>query len=461
MPNMDKKMKRRILFIFMAITLIISGCVWTPEVTKTTNSGSSLTPSIVLATTTLTPTLKPTFTLTLTPTLTSTATPILVPIRQVNKSCITVLPTAPENKVYHGRIFLSRSVFVNLYDFQYEVSNIFDLATHETTILPIDKDIELAVSPDGMKYAVKDATDSSIKILQENGVLIRTVNQEKDRFVIDRWQDNENLILGIAEPVEGSNHMKYPMDVVIINIFTGKQTMLLSDYPDYNYGFPSLQWQGHGTTMYDPTMTRVVYPASIESDYQGKRGSGYVLYDTVKKIKLAQIVTGQFADTPVWSPDGSKFVINDNYGDGEFYVITRDGVISKVSQLNEVGNSQTSLQFSDVYSWSPDGRYLAFWLESYDRQSPPTSFGILDTETGEATDYCISAGYIDMNTVFYTILHRDYIPFWSPDGNIVVIKANNHKDGNFDTILIDMAGGFAVKITENLFPQGWLETSTK
>ena len=49
-------------------------------------------------------------------------------------------------------------------------------------------------------------------------------------------------------------------------------------------------------------------PATLEANSSGPI-QGYVLYDRVNKVRIAQKAVGQFTNTPVWSPDGSKFVI--------------------------------------------------------------------------------------------------------------------------------------------------------
>ena len=217
-------------------------------------------------------------------------------------------------------------------------------------------------------------------------------------------------------------------------------------------------WRGISTTQYDPTLTLVVYPAIYDPDGTGSKAY-YVLYDRVNKRINTQKAVSLFWSTPVWSPDGSKFVINDTDGDGEFYVITRTGLISKVSHLNGVegGNSHNDKKFSDLYSWSPDGRYLAFWLETGYPDSIKGeftgTFAILDTDTGDTTDYCLPGGE---RLGEFNGRHADiFWPLWSPDGKALVTIAYFQGDF-FETVLINLAGGFAAQIAGNLVPVGWL-----
>ena len=112
----------------------------------------------------------------------------------------------------------------------------------------------------------------------------------------------------------------------------------------------------------------------------------------------------------------------------------------------------------EKYSWSPDGRFAAFWLMSIDEYGASGSgtFVILDTVTGEIMDYCISAGVIENYSGNYL-----FEPVWSPDGKYLAINANLQENGNFDTLLVDLEDGSAAKIGENLAPRGWLVTDQK
>ena len=62
--------------------------------------------------------------------------------------------------------------------------------------------------------------------------------------------------------------------------------------------------------------------------------------------------------------------------------------------------------------WSPDGRYIAFWLETADKADavPDDAYArlvIYNMETKEVIDLCISNGLPGSGTVD--------LPVWSPD----------------------------------------------
>ncbi len=371
------------------------------------------------------------------------------------KNCFSLLEQLPIENSYKGNvIFLGRFVYEDAQNYYSRLSSL-DLGRHEIIFLPPEKILSAAVSPDHEKYAVVDAVDNLVKVYSNNGQLIKTFSQSESTFVIDRWLDNERIALVVWQPRDGVNYLKYPKDQVVINISTDQKNVLASDYPDIDKVQGMMSWGGGSTTSYDASLTRVVYPSAIESDYLRNSGKGYILYDVVNNVKLLEFVTGDFTVGPKWAPDGSKFIINSPQGDGEFYMVTRDGVVAQISHMNvgmTDGSSKTHYS-SDSFSWSPDGRFLAFWLEVYSNSSLTAKLAILDTYSGEVTDTCISAGIMELGT---PDLPYYYAPLWSTDGKSLITVSNWKEGGNYQTILVDLDDEYAAIIGEDLFPIGWL-----
>jgi Tol biopolymer transport system component len=111
-----------------------------------------------------------------------------------------------------------------------------------------------------------------------------------------------------------------------------------------------------------------------------------------------------------------------------------------------------AVRFGD-YAWSPDGRYVAFWLdmepETYPDLYDPIEkivarFAILDTLTQKVTDYCVPNRTLS-------------VPVWSPDGHQVVIENNSQEIFKNSVFLLDITQNFAAKIGEDLSAVGWMK----
>lgn len=447
-------MKARIASIWLAITILIQGCAKSPESIES-HQNRAQTPSIPVSSeatdyfvTSTTPNIRSTPIGTNFPAVTKEA---VYPIR---RTCIATRSPLPVETIYPGKLILLGAL--NLDDIQHPYQDLifYDLNTHQTTPATPDKAFSIDVSPDRMKYAVGDVVDGRIKVFTNDGQLITTLAQSEHPLFISQWLENEHLALVVHEQLEGIYYFKYPRDIVIADLTTDKQNFLPSNYPDIDEAQPNVPWEGISTTKYDPQLSRVVYLGVIESDFQGNRGQGYVLWDMVKNEKLVQLVLRDFTATPKWSPDGSKFVINDI----DFYLVTRDGAVSQISpQLDQPLNQPAEIwNFSRRYSWSPDGQYLAYWREFTQQGIHQGTFAILDTHTEVITDYCLSAGYVERGTPSLTPY---FTPIWSPDGKSVVTIANRKENGDFDVVLFDLQEKTVFKIIENMIPEGWLINS--
>jgi hypothetical protein len=408
----------------------------------------------------------PVSTITTAPTIPSTGIPAISPTPQsitprMQQKCLQTLSTLPPEKSYDGTIiffgkFISGEGKTFLHD-HYEVS-FFNLKTRQTVNLQNYKTWDIAVSPDHKKYALLDVNDYLVKVFTGDGRPINTISRGEEPYLIDRWLDDQTIQLTIAKGYLTYYFGRYfpPNDIVIANPFTNKQKMIPSTYSDIDRSSGTF-WNGGSMTEYDSTLSRVIYPSlAIDHDYYGNRGWGYVLWDTVHKEKLAQVVTNYFYVPPKWSPDYSKFLIGSE-GEG-VYAVTRDGKVKQMIHFRDTQDKQPQpLYAPQKYNWSPDGRYVAFWLLSSGPDQSESGSGtlvILDMNTGETIDTCISAGFVEILR-----FNKLSAPVWSPDGKELVINANIQENGNFDTLFVDLEDGNETKIGENLLPIGWLINS--
>jgi len=223
----------------------------------------------------------------------------------------------------------------------------------------------------------------------------------------------------------GRSTLDTPLPVTIFNPFTGESRDLDGDFPNMLFFFEPLdQWDvfGKSGTAYDPTLKLVAY-ASESRDQQS-----VVLWDIKMNREIARIQAAiGFGSGPVWSSDGSQFIIDSlakipeprNWTEEErlseeIFSVSRTGEITRLTYLTD--------QFKEVsiggYVWSPDGSHIAFnvFTKPNVEESdliPGSRLAILDTRTKQVTVYCIHS---------YPVASR---LFWSPNGQQILVSMAN------------------------------------
>ena len=271
-----------------------------------------------------------------------------------------------------------------------------------------------------------------------------------------RWLDNERLIIRMIRQVEPDASVNYNPDFLVFNPFTGERQILKVDYPNIDNAFPVPNWDGWGVTVYNPTLTRVVY---FQGDVSGPLY--YVLWDVQHKSQITNFqIIGDLEAIPRWSPHGEQFAFAPSlfskmkeFPSYELYGVTKHG---DTKQLTHLTDYYPWVYIADL-NWSPDSRYIAFWFSHWQQNESPSYesagdryLAVLDTETGLVTDYCIN-GENDAS-----IGVRIYPPpLWSPDSKQVVIQSQVTED-SFKTILVDIQENRAFHIADDLEPVGWM-----
>jgi hypothetical protein len=102
------------------------------------------------------------------------------------------------------------------------------------------------------------------------------------------------------------------------------------------------------------------------------------------------------------------------------------------------------------YSWSPDGRHIAFWLITDPEHDHRVNLAILDTATLDVVNYCITYEYI----------HQFARPLlWSPNSQQLVLEAGTLYDNKPQlVVVVDIVQGWAAEIAEEMMPVGWMVT---
>jgi hypothetical protein len=409
-----------------------------PTVTLTNEPSATLPPAL-----TNTPSITPMSEPTSSPSLALTGTLTIPPSARLKSNCLAVNENLPAQAIVKGVILLQG----------WEGNSSYRLNVENGEQTPISNASEMVVSPDGSKLAYIDTAqlpDELLVIADANGQSQKTMpwQWEEGWFEIAQWLDNEQLVLTKrGDPF---------YSLLILNPFTEKQKEIITAYP-YIVDYPEPLWGSYMFTraIYDPTLTRVLYPFY----HPHKAGPGIALWDmqTNQAIGYFTISRDYYGQIPKWSPDGQQMAIvvdevdasNPFFMANELYTISQYG---RVRHLTYLSNQHPEVTIGE-YSWSPDGRYIAFWLwrmEAESRAPIGEALAILNVETLEVTDYCIP-GRLKLEGGGWGA----HAPVWSPDGQQLVVESID-LEKQITAILVDLERGYAARIAEGLTPVGWM-----
>lgn len=156
---------------------------------------------------------------------------------------------------------------------------------------------------------------------------------------------------------------------------------------------------------------------------------------------------------PKWQPGDQKLAIpmpkdeKDDWGDSyEIFTIDRDG---HQRQLTDYSAAYPTMNI-DKFSWSPDGRYIAFWGDTHSQekitQQHPYRLFVLDTVTRQTVDYCVTGNY----SRYYA---QNPAPVWSPDGTQIAVQSI--QSGERMILMVDFASGTVSPVAEGELI-GWM-----
>lgn len=387
---------------------------------------------------------------------TPTATLDLVP--QINTQCQAGIRQLPASSQPGGTIILDSRVIVNG---RYTGSSyLLDLPSCEVKQMNGVNEGQSAhfVSPNRQylayeRYYLKYdnvVVKKSLELMSSDGHVILSIPWEKQWEVLLGWLDNDHLIIHSPEPEEQT--YKDPSTKLILNPFTDKRQLFHPpNYPDFLTTSILPPWEGWYGIIYDPAFTRAIYPRYLSDD---KETFTYALWNLssnglITTLEDAFWTYSLYTDIfprPFWSPDGSQFVfrgvkqVSDDLVEFELFRVGRDGQIEQLTDLTLISHID-----DQNLSWSPDGRYIAMFLNPWGQSPYETAahLAVLDTVTLEIKDFNVLISEEGSHT---------RPPIWSPDGNYILI----FDSANEQTLFVDLAQNIAIPLVEDMEPVGWM-----
>ena len=390
-------MKRKCLFLFWMGLVCLTACGQSQQATVLPGNSATETRSAEI------PTL--TFTNTATNFVTETATPM---------ATRTPVPTATDFPRATPLAWQSEALTdgVILYTSR-EQDNVIEKIDRESPLPEVFFSQEECclmlytgkmTSPD-RKYAA--IVTGAVELLVTDGQTQISANLDKLNAIdIVYWPNNEQVFLW-PKDYDSAPFGK----LILYSPFTQEAKLIIPSFPDLVNTdlFPVSQWQNAmNDAKYDPSLSFVVYYRAVMGE--GDVFNSIVLWDIQNNQELwhrnlAYTTSWPFPSEPEWSPDGKRFAIFlptvKNLSQLELVIIDSSGneTIMDPSKLPQ------SIRYGAGLEWSPDGNFLAFYVQDNDQ----LRLLIYDLEKDEIWDPLIIIHYSD------ALLGEMQGVVWSPD----------------------------------------------
>lgn len=339
------------------------------------------------------------------------------PAGTIEQTCFTTIHKTPEEVRGQGILILRFGWVIDLKNGQ-------RVRKPQEAIFPGG----LAVSPDRKKMAYRDEAKNQLMIASADRKPIQTFDWDPTWWPYSfSWQTNDTLLIFLKFDPQIDGALDRGR-AILFDLRTGQPQPIPGDYPPKEVGH-DLTWY----PPYSPDLAYVLYATN-----NGK----YILGETTTHKTIASLATLAY-ERPAWSPDGSAVIVAPN----DMYLMSSGGEISRLTFLNQSrdGNSEKLFRY---YSWSPDGKRIAVWVQTVPPLDPEYySLAIFDLETRQLQDTCLRWNKGPLPDA----------PLWSPDGKQLIAKANYRTtDNGWDVVVVNWTGQTYEKIADTLDYLGWL-----
>jgi hypothetical protein len=374
------------------IGVVITACSVLPLANQTT-----VTPTVIQALSTFTPL------------IVESETPSQQNIPTYMKDCLEPKISIPTGFLAEGKII------INNYSFS-DIDRLEAISSGSTinSILFNKAPLFASVSTDGRLLAFSvlqqgyvNQPTTSVEILSVDGTLINLLPEKDEWGGMLYWLDDSNLVFTKNDAMN------------IINVISGAETHL-------DYSSPEYSTYIHTLPVYDPSLTRVIFQQvgvfnQIDLVLRNLQ-TGEDLW------RRQNIGAALWYLQPSWSPDGQKVVIG-LFSPPLLVILDKDGQHEQEILLPSSGG------YVELYqtTWSPNQRYIAFWLGG--------SLTVFDTRSQTLIDYCLPPSDA-LNSHIY----------WSPNSQQIVINIANVSDQEPGRIVaVDIPTGRAIQNRISLY----------
>jgi hypothetical protein len=368
---------------------------------------------------------------------TITVTPTEVPrLTTLESNCLDIASHQPTDTAIDGNLIL--------YDRKTNEFYTYVLSSRIKSVINGANKNFVATSPDRkwLSYVTGPYLNEKITILPFDNKEHISIDQStfgKD-VLFSHWANNETLIfLKYKNKENFHNYTDQPLTLIAFNLFTQEKKELPPEFPDIFSSDP-WGWPTSSRTLYSPDFHYVVYLA-IHQNFE------YALWDLQKGQSVASIETGNPLIEPHWRPDGKGFFVPIGT---EFYFANIDGNSGSLTDLEKLfAENATKIR---VWSVSPDSQHIAFFLSALSGdQILDDRLMVLDTQTGQVTNYCLSGDSIQVTVD----VNYSPAPIWSPNGEALLVE-NRYDMGKSRLILVNLVHKTATQIAEDTAPFGWM-----
>ena len=319
--------------------------------------------------------------------------------------------------------------------------------TFESNVTPFD----IILSPNRklaamtMLTKVHPSQTTKLMIIDAAGAIKKEIAWKSEWGRISAWLDNHRLLIAKQADLQLSQYN--PVSFILLDLNTGQDNEVQVTYPDLNQvGYVNWNLINY---IFSPDFTRVLYPTSRVDP----GNVNYVAFWDTEHEQVLATLPVELTETsmPQWSPDGSKVLVSGlasksgetstAWRGQELFTIDRNGKITQLTHFTDYYPGTTAIQ---EYTWSPDGRNVAFWLQTKQMDKPQLI--TLNVNTGKAINHCISASFI----------YGASRPIWSPKGDYLLIDRQESADAVSQIFLLDISQNAVAQIAESDTPVGWM-----